>query len=164
MYSQEGEASCCEPAKIQSRSDSRDSGRHKFSINYLMDENRFDRKSVDDYSCYSPPMSPVSSDEEGGGSHQPSPDHSHHAMGSGELPLNLSKRSLGAQGGTGPATGGGASKRHSGAPSTASFMGEAMMHSKKMSEKQGPSGSSGSPMGGSAIVYSKPHIKRPMNA
>lgn len=155
------------------RQPSRDSNRNKFSINYLMEAGA--PKASNEYNCYSPPISPVSTEDEESrhmdNGRSPPPLHSFFAglaAGGGELPLNLSKRSVGAMGAQpgalGLAVGGnsGSGKRsansgglNSGSPSPVHMGGEG---------KRGSPGLGGPGGSGGGMYSSKPHIKRPMNA
>lgn len=146
--------------------------RNKFSINYLME--------AGGPNCYSPPISPVSTDEDESSSHpdnngrSPPPMHSFFAglaAGGAELPLNLSKRTGGGAsaatsvGGCGASASSGRSSsskrlpansgRMSGSPSPVHLAGES---------KRGSPGLGGPGGSGVGMYSSKPHIKRPMNA
>lgn len=155
--------------------------RNKFSINYLMEGGR--PKSSSEYNCYSPPISPVSTDEEESGNGiSPPPMHNFFAglaASGAELPLNLSKRTAGGGGSAGGSSsasmGGGSvggssagskrlpanqSGRMSGSPSPVHLMGEG----KRGSPGLGGAGGSGVGGAGGGMYSSKPHIKRPMNA
>lgn len=149
--------------------------RNKFSINYIMEGGG--PKASSEYNGYSPPISPVSTEDEESSTHQgngqcPSPMQNFLAglaASGAELPLNLSKRTGGAGGSSmaaNSAVGSGSSSgskrlpansgRISGSPSPVHLDGVG---------KRGSPGLGGGP-GSSGGVYSlsKPHIKRPMNA
>lgn len=162
--------------------------RNKFSINYLMEGGGGGPKASSEYNCYSPPISPVSTDEDSSHQDERSPPPMQHffaaAMaGSGaELPLNLSKRTgaltVQAVGGMGAGGSGVGGKRHSGGGGGGGHSGASLSgspspvhHSTEIGGGGGGGGSGkrGSPsMGpggsGGGMYSSKPHIKRPMNA
>lgn len=154
--------------------------RNKFSINYLMEGGGGvgGNKSSSEYNCYSPPISPVSTDEDelshpGNGR---SPPQMHNffaglAQSGGELPLNLSKRTGGSVGVASASMGGGVSGnsgsskrlpsnsgRLSGSPSPVHLVGDGKRSSPGLGGGAGASGVGG------GMYSSKPHIKRPMNA